>query len=325
MASIRDVALKAGVGIGTVSRALNGTGYISDETKKKIMDAVEELGYRPNELAQNLYRNRTGIVGAMMPDLEHPFFAAMTKSIETELYKHGYKCMVCDMDKKQARQDEFLELLQRNVMDGLISCVDLLSDRDIQSVHRPIVVLDRQWGRLVPSVHSDHRRGGQLAAQALMSAGCRRVLEFRPEFYGDVAFMERFTAFEAVMEERGIEVIAITTEKNHMSYEYDIQIAERYAHYLTQVDGIFAGDITAAACLRLASQAGIRVPERLKIIGYDGLPLTRLTNPILTTIRQDIPELARQLVDTIVKQIEGGKHIKQEQKIDVIFQRGGTI
>ena len=72
MASIRDVAIKAGVGIGTVSRALNGSGYISDETKQKIMQAVEELNYKPNELAQNLFRNKSGFIGIVVKNLSHP-------------------------------------------------------------------------------------------------------------------------------------------------------------------------------------------------------------------------------------------------------------
>ena len=80
MASIRDVAKQAGVGVGTVSRALNGTGYVSPDTKKKIEKAAEKLGYTPNELARNLYRNRTGIVGVMVPDLDHPFFSLPGKT-----------------------------------------------------------------------------------------------------------------------------------------------------------------------------------------------------------------------------------------------------
>ena len=91
MASIRDVAIKAGVGIGTVSRALNGSGYISDETKQKIMQAVEELNYKPNELAQNLFRNKSGFIGIVVTNLSHPFMASLVKHVENNLYTNGYK------------------------------------------------------------------------------------------------------------------------------------------------------------------------------------------------------------------------------------------
>lgn len=97
MASIRDVAIKAGVGIGTVSRALNGSGYISDETKQKIMQAVEELNYKPNELAQNLFRNKSGFIGIVVKNLSHPFMASLVKHVENNLYTNGYKCMLCEV------------------------------------------------------------------------------------------------------------------------------------------------------------------------------------------------------------------------------------
>ena len=91
MASIRDVAIKAGVGIGTVSRALNGSGYISDETKQKIMQAVEELNYKPNELAQNLFRNKSGFIGIVVKNLSHPFMASLVKSVHQWLQVHALR------------------------------------------------------------------------------------------------------------------------------------------------------------------------------------------------------------------------------------------
>ena len=90
MASIREVAQEAGVGVGTVSRALNGSGYVSPGTRKKIEKAAKKLNYTPNELARNLYHNKTGIVGVIVPDLDHPFFSAVVKHIEMELYGQGF-------------------------------------------------------------------------------------------------------------------------------------------------------------------------------------------------------------------------------------------
>ena len=108
MASIRDVAIKAGVGIGTVSRALNGSGYISDETKQKIMQAVEELNYKPNELAQNLFRNKSGFIGIVVKNLSHPFMASLVKHVENNLYTNGYKCMLCEVGDNPNRIEEFV-------------------------------------------------------------------------------------------------------------------------------------------------------------------------------------------------------------------------
>lgn len=192
MASIRDVAIKAGVGIGTVSRALNGSGYISDETKQKIMQAVEELNYKPNELAQNLFRNKSGFIGIVVKNLSHPFMASLVKHVENNLYTNGYKCMLCEVGDNPNRIEEFVEMLQRNVMDGIICCADIPSSVSLAEIHRPIVMIDRYVTEGIPCIHSDHKRGGELAAQALLSAGCKNVLYFASSATERGYSMERY-------------------------------------------------------------------------------------------------------------------------------------
>ncbi|WP_313151668.1 LacI family DNA-binding transcriptional regulator [Lacrimispora sp.] len=325
MASIRDVALKAGVGIGTVSRALNGTGYIAEETKKKILDAVKELEYVPNELAQNLYRKRSGFVGVMVPDLEHPFFSGLTKYIENELYKHGYKCMTCGVDKKFLKQEEYLEMLQRNVMDGLISCVDLAVDTDISNIRRPIVCMDRSWGPNVANIHSDHRRGGLMAAEALLKGGCQKVVQFMPMPFDNWGFLERHKVFRERMEGEGRSVLEVYTPTDRMVFEYSDWVKQECARFIDYADGIFADDIAAITCLKVAREHQIDVPGKLKIVGYDGIPLTRIIHPTITTVCQNLPEIAKRCVNTIMQEIEGAKLIELEQIVDVSFQEGGTV
>ena len=325
MASIRDVALKAGVGIGTVSRALNGTGYIAEETKKKILDAVKELEYVPNELAQNLYRKRSGFVGVMVPDLEHPFFSGLTKYIEIELYKHGYKCMICGVDKTFLKQEEYLEMLQRNVMDGLISCIDMAMDTDLSYIRRPIVCIDRSWGPDVPNIHSDHRQGGQMAAEALLKGGCQKMVQFMPMPYDNWCFLERHKVFRERIEEEGLNVLEVYTPRDRMIFEYSEWVRRECVRFIEYADGIFADDIAAITCLKVADEYQIDVPGRLKIIGYDGIPLTRMIHPTITTICQNLPEIAKRCVNTIMQEIEGSKHIELDQIVNVSFQEGGTV
>jgi len=130
MATIRDVAKQAGVGVGTVSRALNGTGHVSPETKKKIEDAASKLGYTPNELARNLFRNRTGIIGLIVPDLHHSFFSCFAKYVEMELYKQGYKTMICNSIGISDREKEYLDMLERNMVDGIITAAHSLDGEE---------------------------------------------------------------------------------------------------------------------------------------------------------------------------------------------------
>ena len=119
MASIRDVARRAGLGVGTVSRVINGNGYVSADTKKKIEKAIEELEYTPNELARNLFRNKTGIVGILVPDVDHPFFSSYVRQTEAALYEVGYKTLISSTIGVSNREEEFLDMLDRNMVDGI--------------------------------------------------------------------------------------------------------------------------------------------------------------------------------------------------------------
>ena len=170
MASIRDVAKQAGVGVGTVSRALNGTGYVSPDTKKKIEKAAEKLGYTPNELARNLYRNRTGIVGVMVPDLDHPFFSCLAKHIEMELYRQGYKTMICNTIGISDREKDYLDMLDRNIVDGIITAAHSLDEEEYLKRKKPIVSVDREFGPGIPLIGSDHAMGGRMAAELLLKS-----------------------------------------------------------------------------------------------------------------------------------------------------------
>ena len=130
MASIRDVAKKANVGAATVSRVLNNSGYVSEETRQKIEDAMKELNYTPNELARQLFHKKTGIVAVLVPTVGHPFFSDFVDKIEEELYKKGYKTMVCNTIKEGNAELDYLDMLNRHIVDGVISGVHTLEEEE---------------------------------------------------------------------------------------------------------------------------------------------------------------------------------------------------
>ena len=297
MASIRDVAIKAGVGIGTVSRALNGSGYISDETKQKIMQAVEELNYKPNELAQNLFRNKSGFIGIVVTNLSHPFMASLVKHVENNLYTNGYKCMLCEVGDNPNRIEEFVEMLQRNVMDGIICCADIPSSISLAEIHRPIVMIDRYVTEGIPCIHSDHKRGGELAAQALLSAGCKNVLYFASSATERGYSMDRYRRFAEVCKQHKCKITAIDAGSKIPNFQSGPTIWKKYISYF-------------------------EIPKKLKVVGYDGLDFTRFLTPELTTVRQNVPEIAKRSVDTIIRMIDGKKIEEMEQIVDVTFRKG---
>lgn len=323
MASIRDVAKEAKVGVGTVSRALNGTGYVSPETKKKIEKAVKRLEYTPNELARNLYRNRTGIVGVIVPDLNHPFFACLAKHIEMELYRQGYKTMICNTVGISDREQDYLDMLERNMVDGIITGSHCLDGEAYLRQKKPIVSIDRDFGSQIPIVGSDHAMGGRLAAGLLLDSGCRKVLQVSGVSPNIVA-NERHAVFRQMMKEQGAEILDVVMDWNIFDWDAHYQMAEEFFRKHPDIDGVFSGDMGAVACMNVALQKGISIPEELCLVGFDATSLTRMVYPRVTAIGQNVELLAELSVNTLLDMVEQRKNVPHRQILDVRIQHGET-
>ena len=323
MASIRDVARKAGVGVGTVSRVINGTGYVSADTKKKIQSAIDELEYTPNELARNLFRNRTGIVAILIPDLDHPFFSGFVRQAEIELYKLGYKTMICNTIGNSHREREYLDMLDRNMVDGIIVGAHTLDREEYLKRKKTIVSLDRDFGPEIPMVGSDHVTGGRMAAEVLLKNKCKKVLHITG-VAPDIAANDRHSIFESIMSEHGIDVVDMVLEWNLLDHASYWRIAQESIRKCDGIDGVFAADQPALYYMHLAMQNGRRVPEDLKVVSYDGMDITKVCCPEVTCICQNVQFLAETCANTVVDLIENRKRVPHKQIISVDFRQGGS-
>lgn len=323
MASIKDVAREAGVGVGTVSRAINNTGYVSPATRKKIEKAIQKLNYTPNELARNLYRNRSGIVGVIVPDLDHPFFSCLVRNIEMKLYEQGYKTMVCNAVGISHREREYLDMLERNMVDGIITGSHCLDGEEYLKHEKPIVSIDRDFGPKIPIVGSDHAMGGRLAAELMLRDGRKNVLQIfgvSPHILAN----ERHLVFQKILEEQGVQVHTVSMDWNVFSWEAFHKTARKILEEYPNTDGIFSGDLGAIACMNMARQKGLRIPEDLSLVGFDATSPTQMVYPRLTAIRQNIPLLAEVSVSTLLDQIEQRREILHRQILNVDVCLGGT-
>lgn len=324
MAGIRDVAKKANVSISTVSLVLNNNGYVSKETREKVMQAMEELHYVPNELARNLYRNKTNIVGLILPDIEHPFFGAFAKYAEMELYNRGYKTMLCSTFREENGEKEYIDMLKRQMMDGIIMGAHSLETQAYQGVEKPIVGLDRYINEEIPIVMSDHAKGGYMAAMELINGGCREVLQLIGDRIVNTPSHERHIIFEKVMKEHGISVSSYQMQWNKWDFEVFEKMAREIFDTYPHVDGIFGADLIAIAALREAMRRKIQVPGQLKIVAYDGTSVTRMGAMNITSVKQDIEKLAQTAVEVLMDRIDGKKLREKQYILDLELVRGET-
>ena len=242
-----------------------------------------------------------------------------------DLYELGYKTMVCNTIGSSNREQDYLDMLDRNIVDGIITCALVLEDSLYTCIKKPIVSTDHDFGPSIPLIHSNHKKGGQMAAKVLIDASCKNVIQIGAKWDVKTPSSERYSEFEKIMTFHHIPLHTIYTAWNKVSYSYYVNTMQNHLDLLLNADGIFTSDIGAMAVYHLAVEHGRKVPESLKIVGYDGMDLTRLSKPIISCIKQDPIELARRCVDTIIKLINQENDIEYHQILDVIYQKGDTV
>lgn len=325
MAGIREVARLAQVAPSTVSRALNGSGYVAEETKEKIRQAVSELEYVPNQWIRNLYRKKTGIIGVLAPELIHPYFSSLWSYLEIELHRHGYNMMLCNTGGNPLIEREYLDTLERNLFDGMIIGAAFLPDEHYTEMEKVMISLDRIIPG-IPLVTSNHVQGGELAALKMTALGCKKVLQLSDPEAKNIASAQAGAEFIRRMKEAGAEVIT-----EHIVWDDTIhyhRAMRRTGEILTKhpgIDGIMANDLCAAAFLKTAVQMGIKVPEKLHILGYDGTFVTDFNAVSISTIVQNVEKIAVCAVEELLKRINKQPGGKQEVRVDVYYKEGETL
>lgn len=309
--SIADLARLAGVSVSTVSRALTGKGALNKGTRARIQALADHHGFRMNVAAQNLRLGRTGAIAVLMPlghargqQLSDPFFLTMLGYLADALTDRGYDLL---LSRVLPGRDDWLDtFIRTGRTDGVI--VIGQSDQGAAlaraaASYRPLVV----WGEQVRgdgpvTVGTDNEAGGRLAAQHLVDRG-RRTLAF----FGDVGvpeFAARHVGFLAGLPPELRDAVSLVPSP--VTPEASEATARDWFAAGNRPDGIFAAsDVVAMSLIAAAQQQGLQVPQDISIVGFDDIPLARLTRPALSTIRQDIEMGAHHLVDLLVRRIGG--------------------
>lgn len=310
--TLADIARKAGVSPGTVSRALSGTDLVNDKTKAKIMAIADAMNYKPNIAARNLRTKKTGAIGVIIPlghekeqNLSDPFFSIMLGCIADELTQRNHDLLLTRVSPKDENWLE--DYINSGRADGVI----VIGQSDQSEVinraakhYRPMVV----WGanlsdQTVCTVGSDNRFGGLISAVHLVERGCKKLA-----FFGDTRLPEIQQRMEGCIAGAKASGLAEPVEilETHLTAEAAYQSIKSYISENNIPDGVFAAsDVIAMSAIRAFREAGIAIPEKVKIVGYDDLELASYTSPPLSTVRQDLKFAANKLVEVLFRRISG--------------------
>lgn len=310
--SIKDVAKQADVSPTTVSRYLNNRGYISEHTKNKILKAMKDIHYYPNEVARSLYTNQTNLIGLIFPTTNNPFFSELIYYLEKALYKNGKRILLSNSMNEIEVEKDYLNMLRSNKVDGII--VGSHNERlvDYQIPNLPIVAIDKDPGPDIPNIRSDNYAGGKIAVDELINKGCKKILYLSGAEKGKPEMDLRKEAYINQMKKINKQPIIVNTSFSD-STDKKIQTIESIFKWYNDIDGIIAGDdMLAALVINTTEKLNKKIPEELKVIGFDGSRMTLSFLPHLTTIQQPIKKIANKAVEVLLREIESGQRIPNE-------------
>lgn len=296
--TMKDVAQEAGVAMGTVSKVINGIA-VGEEYRIRVENAIKKLNYRVNYYAQGMRGDRTHIIEVMIPNLVNPFFARLVNCINKELTRQNYKMMLCTTDGDPNQEQTHISMAEQQMVDGIICLSYNLKLRVPESIH--MVSFDRYFGSNIPCVASDNYGGGYLAAEKLIENGCRYLAFLRTGTYLANETNKRMDGFVNACEDLGVPYILKMIDRDTPYSALEEFLQEHIHHEKLDFDGIFCMTDYLAHRVRNSLQGmGVRVPEDVQMIGYDGVPYLEGKELLCSTIVQPLERIAETCVNLVL-------------------------
>ena len=316
MVSIREVAKKAGVSPATVSRVINGTAKVDPIKRDLVLAAIDETGFKPNELARALSKRSSKIIGVIVPNIENAFFGELARAIEEEAYQNNYRILLCNSQNNTEKELLNIQTLNQLNAEGIIimtNSENLASQ--IGKCKIPFVILDREIEGLdeIACIEADHYKGGRLAMEHLLKCGCKNIVCMRgPQKYSSGQL--RFKGYLDVCGENGLPEQWLDCDYD---YEEGLRVTKELLEQYPDADGILAcNDMVAIAAYKVLLEKGIRVPEDVQLMGFDNIRFSRLFAPEFSTVIQPIREMGI-LAARVIVDYANGEPIRKENVFDV--------
>lgn len=298
--TMKDVAREAGVSLGTVSKVVNGIP-VGKPYRIRVEDAIKKLDYQVNSYARGLKANKTYTIALLIPNTTEPFFGLLTYHINLALLKRGYRMLLLSTDSDSSQEQEYIKMAQQNKVDGIIGLTynpDLVVDESI-----PFISVDRSLAPGIPCVACDNFAGGQLAAEKLADLGCRHVAFLRVGSSLQNEPNKRKAGFENGCLARHLSYDMKIIDSRESYDAFEVFLREHMHNSRLDFDGIFCvTDHLAYYIKKLLNRLGVRVPQDVQLIGFDGTRYFGNGDYICSTIVQPVPEIAKMCVELLLEE-----------------------
>jgi LacI family transcriptional regulator len=325
--SMKRISELTGVSIATVSRVINNNGRFSRDTRENVLKVIHKYGYTPNALAQGLRKNKTKNIGVIVPDITNEFFAKLTHYIQQALFDAEYSTLIYNTNENVELEERHIQALTAQIVSGIIFIAGGRDNTFLQVPLVPTIFLDRkphlknQYGDYI-QIHTDHLRGGYLAGKCLLEGGCRKpgiVMDKRKLF----SQTDRLKGFKKALDEKNIALdknSIVCVEK--IDYETAYKVFTNYLVGHPVNDGYFCTtDWLAIGVMAALLDKNIKIPEDVKLAGFDNISIAEHARIPLTTIHQDVKGLAELAVGLMIKMLNKEPVEKYEYILDPVLVR----
>tara|TARA_R110002096_G_scaffold6206_4_gene28539 strand:+ start:6670 stop:7689 length:1020 start_codon:yes stop_codon:yes gene_type:complete len=309
MATLRDVARKAQVSVSTVSRVINQEPLVKRDTRQKVESAIDELGYRPNRVAQRLrsINTKNKLIGLVLPDIQNPFYVDVVRGVEEAAYQQKFAVMIGNFDQSEEKEKIFLEVLQSESIDGLIVAPYRNRDQHIRKVIEngyPVVCIDRGLvGIDVDVIKVNNEAGAFAAIDYLIGLGHKRIAHItgHPTI---PTTNERIAGYERAMQQSDLPVDPELIRSSDSSYQSGADLMHELLAIAAPPTAVFtANNLLTLGALKTIHERGLDVPNDISIVGFDDMYWSMSLNPPLTAVRQSGYEIGSRAAEVLLQKI----------------------
>ena len=328
MANIKDVALRAGVSVTTVSHVVNGTRFVSEAARERVEEAIQMLGYVPSAIARSLKNSNTRTFGMVIPNNSNPYFAEIIQGVEDRCFAAGYNVILCNSNDDPERQASYIRTLAEKRIDGLVlvaSGSDALVRAAIGELKIPLVLLDREVSGLDGDlVEVDHVAGGVIATRHLLDLGHPRVacISGPP---GLSPSSQRRAGWKKALADANVDRRESDLARGDFTSRGGYLAMQTLLKRRPRPTAIFiCNDLMAIGALAAAREAGVCVPDELSIVGFDDIELAAYSAPPLSTVVQPKLKIGTLAAELLLERVEMHRVLEKRIVLDPLLKVRGS-
>lgn len=318
--SLKDVAKLAGVGLGTASRVLNNHPSVSVETRILVLDAMKELNYEPNAIARSLKIKSTSTIGVIVPDITSAFFPEVVRGIEDAANMYQYNIILCNTDLNHEKEKVALGMLSEKKVDGILFisntvCEDTAEKFAYMNIPIVLVATRDNTSNDFPSVTIDNEKAAYEAVEYLCKLGHEKIYMIAGEFDDPNAGMPRIAGYKKALQDNGISICDKMICEGDYNYKSGYTNMMKILELDTIPTAVFvASDIMAIGASKAILEKGLRIPEDISIMGFDGIEAAEFFYPSISTISQPRYDMGAVSMSLLVK-LMNKKQVKEKNLV----------